>query len=179
VRLRLVGRDAGKGVRSWALDGVRLDGGDLDGLPTTTSSSGPAEPAAHANGTQIIDHVVVATPAMGRTVDRLEAAGLGARRVRDTDTYGAPMRQTFFRLDEVILEVVGPPEADADADGGGARFFGLALTVDDLDGLAARLGPLLGRVKSAVQEGRRIATLRHRDAGLSVAIAFMDGAPAG
>jgi hypothetical protein len=164
-------------VRSWALDGVRLDGDDLDGLPTTTSSSGPAEPATHANGTQIIDHVVVATPAMSRTVDRLEAAGLEARRVRDTDTYGAPMRQTFFRLDEVILEVVGPPETDADA--GRSGFFGLALTVDDLERLVARLGPLLGRVKPAVQEGRRIATLRHRDAGLSVAIAFMDRDPDG
>ena len=35
-------------------------------------------------------------------------------------------------------------------------------------------GEHLGRIKDAVQPGRRIATLRHRDLGLSVAIAFMD-----
>ena len=35
------------------------------------------------------------------------------------------MRQTFFRLDEVILELIGPAEPAGD---GPARFFGLALT---------------------------------------------------
>jgi hypothetical protein len=85
------------------------------------------------------------------------------------------MKQVFFRLGEVILELVGQPEATGDGPPG---FFGLAITVDDLDALAGQLGDRLGTIKDAVQEGRRIATLRHRDIGMSVATAFMSPAPA-
>jgi hypothetical protein len=35
----------------------------------------------------------------------------------------------------------------------------------------------LGHIKDAVQPGRRIATLRHRDVGMSVATAFMTPEP--
>jgi hypothetical protein len=80
------------------------------------------------------------------------------------------MRQVFFRLGEVILELVGQPETAGEGKPG---FFGLAITVDDLNAAAALLGDHLGAVKDAVQEGRRIATLRHRDVGMSVATAFM------
>lgn len=177
VRVRLAGRQEGKHIRSWSLRSVRLspETTDVDGLVTgpAPEGRGPAQPADHDNGAVLIDHIVVATPDMDRTVTALEAAGLAVRRVRDTDaeTYGAPMRQTFFRLGEVILEVIGPAEPSGEVP---AQFFGLALTVDDLDALPERYGPLLGRIKDAVQPGRRIATLRHRDLGLSVAIAFMD-----
>ena len=178
VRVRLAGRDEGKYIRSWTLRGVQLDRefADVDGLSlghSPASATGPAEPARHDNGARLIDHLVVATPDTARTTKAFEAIGLDVRRVRDTDpeTYGMPMRQTFFRLDEVILELIGPAEPAGD---GPARFFGLALTVEDLDALPDRYGEHLGRVKAAVQPGRRIATLRHRDLGLSVAIAFMD-----
>jgi hypothetical protein len=175
VRVRLAGREGGKRVRSWALRGAEVgDASEVDGLVTTAAAGrGPAEPADHPNGALLIDHVVVATPDTARTVAALDAVGLDVRRVRDTEaeTYGAPMRQTFFRLGEVILEVIGPAEPAGD---GPAQFFGLALTVRDLDALYGRYGAHLGRIKTAVQPGRRIATLRHRDLGLSVAIAFMD-----
>jgi len=84
------------------------------------------------------------------------------------------MRQMFFRLGEVILEVIGQQDVAGEGDPG---FFGLALTVDDLDAVAASLGPALGDAKDAVQEGRRIATLRHRDLGMSVAMALMSPEP--
>ena len=178
VRVRLVGRADGKHIRSWALRGVHVEAGtdDVDGLPTataTTGATGPAEPAEHENRARLIDHVVVATPNTVRTTKALEAIGLEVRRVRDTDpeTYGAALRQTFFRLDEVILELIGPIEPTGD---GPSQFFGLALTVEDLDALPGRYGEHLGRIKTAVQPGRRIATLHHRDLDMSVAIAFMD-----
>jgi hypothetical protein len=85
------------------------------------------------------------------------------------------MRQAFIRSGEVILEVVGPVEASDDD--GPAGFFGLAHTVADLDRTSQLLGAALGRVKDAVQPGRRIATLRHRDVGMSVATAFMSAEP--
>jgi hypothetical protein len=50
------------------------------------------------------------------------------------------------------------------------------VTVADLDALAARLGDHLGRIKDAVQPGRRIATLSGA-AGLGEAVAFMSPEP--
>jgi len=173
VRVRLVGREGGKRILGWSLRGAppaRLAAGSLDGLPTTTSDAPPAEPAPHPNGATHIDHVVLLSPDLARTASAVEALGLERRGERDSDTYGAPMRQVFFRLGEVILELVGSPDTAGEGDPG---FFGLAITVADLDATAALLGEHLGRPKDAVQEGRRIATLRHREVGMTVATAFM------
>jgi hypothetical protein len=114
----------------------------------------------------MIDHIVVSTPDWQRTIDALGAVGFELRRER-----AASMRQGFFRAGEVIIEVVGPHEPSADA--GPARFFGLALNVVDLDATKQYYGDRLGSVKDAVQQARQIATLRHRDLGISTAIAFM------
>jgi hypothetical protein len=178
VRVRLVGRDGGKRILGWSLRGAPaapLADGVLDGLPTTESDASPAEPAVHPNGATHIDHVVLLSPDLSRTAAALGRVGIEPRGERQSDTYGAPMKQVFFRLGEVILELVGQPEATGDGPPG---FFGLAITVDDLDALAGQLGDRLGTIKDAVQEGRRIATLRHRDIGMSVATAFMSPAPA-
>jgi hypothetical protein len=183
VRVRLYGPDAGLGVTGWALRGATVANGRIDGLPTTSVPGSVTDPperegerpnragvgvgAAHANGAVLIDHVVVATPDWQRTIDALVATGMALRRERDA---GRGMRQGFFRTGEVIVEVVGPTERAGD---GPAGFFGLAITVADLDATKARLGDALSDPKPAVQPGRRIATLRHRDLGLSTAIAFM------
>jgi hypothetical protein len=171
VRIRLAGRGAGEGVRSWSLRDCTVPGdGTIAGLVTALSSAPPCAPATHANGVTHIDHVVLATPDYARTIAALGAVGFELRRERDSGSSAAPMRQGFFRAGEVIIEVVGSPEHAGD---GPARFFGLALTVDDLDACAVLLGDALGQVKDAVQPGRRIATLRHRDLGISTSIAFM------
>lgn len=83
------------------------------------------------------------------------------------------MRQAFFRLGEIVLEVVGPREPAGE---GAPRFFGLAWTVRDLDETAASLAERLHPPKDAVQPGRRIATL-DKAAGSSVAMAFMSPPP--
>ena len=172
VRVRLVGRDRGKRIIGWSLrgapDGALADG--LDGLPTTASDAPPARPGDHANGALAVDHVVLFSPDLARTTKAIEAIGVPLRGSRDSDTYGAPMRQHFFRLGEVILELIGSPDAAGEGDPG---FFGLAHTVADLDAAAALLGAHLGDAKDAVQPGRRIATLRHKELGLSIAIALM------
>lgn len=168
VRVRLVGRDRGKRIIDWSLRDV--EGGSLDGIPTRSSSKEPCAPATHPNGCLEIDHVVLLTPDTARTTAAIESFGMPARRVRPTDQYGAPFLQTFFRAGSVILELIGPEEPSGD---GKATFFGLAHTVADLDATAALLGAHLGAIKDAVQPGRRIATLHHRDLGMSVATAFM------
>ena len=171
VRVCLRGREDGKGIRSWTLrDLAGVPDGSLDGIPTEVADRGPCRPADHPNGVVAIDHVVLITPDTARTVDALGTVGLEPRRTRHTDTYGAPFLQTFFRAGEVIVELIGPEEPGGD---GPAGFFGLAHTVADLDATAALLGGHLGRAKDAVQPGRRIATLRHRNLGMSVATAFM------
>jgi hypothetical protein len=177
VRVRLMGRDGGKRILGWSLRGApssRLADGRLDGIPTTASEAEPAEPGRHPNGSRHIDHVVLLTPALARTTGALAEIGLTPRGERDSDTYGAPMRQVFFRMGEVILELIGQIDSDGE---GAPGFFGIAVTVDDLDALRTQLGDHLGDAKDAVQEGRRIATLRHKELGMSVATAFMSPEP--
>jgi hypothetical protein len=176
VRVRLVGRDHGKRIVGWSLrgapEGALADG--LDGLPTTASEAPAPEPGAHANGALSIDHVVLISPDLARTTKAIEGIGLPLRNQRDSDTYGAPMRQHFFRLGEVVLELIGSPETAGE---GSPGFFGFAHTVADLDAAGALLGEHLGSVKEAVQPGRRIATLRHKELGMSVATALMSPEP--
>lgn len=172
VRVRLLGPEGGRRILGWSLRGApaaRLADGRLDGVPTTASDAPPAEPAEHPNGARCIDHVVLLSPDLPRTLAALEEIGLTARGERSADAGGAPLRQIFFRLGEVILELVGGPRPGR----GDPGFYGLAVTVDDLDATASRLEPHLGQAKDAVQAGRRIATLRHRDLGMSVATAFL------
>ena len=180
VRLRLAGDGSRKGVLSWSLRGLQGDRVELDGLPTARSQSSPPPPAgSHPNGVLAVDHVVVMTPALDRTVQALQSAGMQLRRIREQPTPAGAPRQAFFRLGEEILEVVQEPQAIVERDGGSdrpARLWGLALTVEDLDRAAEQMSPHLGDARAAVQPGRRIATLR-RSAGLSVPVALMTPAP--
>jgi hypothetical protein len=175
VRLRL--GNPGRGIVGWSLRGAATL--ELDGLPTTASENPP--PAAgpdHPNGVTAIDHVVAFTPDLDRTTEKLRAAGLDLRRVREEPTPGGAPRQAFFRVGDVILEVVQAPEGTRIAadPSGPARLWGISFLIDDLEHTASRLGDLLGEPRDAVQPGRRIATLR-KAAGLGPAIAFMTAGP--
>ena len=182
VRVRLAGGGAGRGILGWSLAGIATT--ELDGLPTTHAElpSPPAAPpvaASHPNAVLAIDHVVAMSPALDRSVNALRAAGLDLRRIREQPTPAGAPRQAFFRLGEVILELVQEP-ADVVAERpegarGPTRFWGLALLSGDLDLTVARLSAHIGEIRPAVQAGRRIATLR-RSAGLSVPVALMSTA---
>ena len=177
VRLRLVGRDGDrKRIQSWSLREVPDGTESIDGLPTQTSDTALPEPVTHKNGVELIDHLVISSPNVDRTISALNAAGVPTLRTRqiDAEQYGFAARQTFFRLGEVILELIGPDEPQGD---GPAAFFGLAYTVTDIDALPGLYGERLGQVKDAVQPGRRITTLRHKEFGMSVATAFMSPEP--
>jgi hypothetical protein len=167
VVLHLTGE--GGGLRGWALTGV-APGRAVDGLPVVDVPEPPAV-ASHPNGVAELDHLVVTSPDRDRTLAALAGVGLEPRRTRDVTLAGTPSQQTFLRMGAPILELVTPVEPSGD---GPAVLWGLAFTVDDLDATAAVLGPALGRVKDAVQPGRRIASLRHREVGVSVPVAFLD-----
>jgi len=174
TRIGLAGGGLGRGITEWSLRGIAASG-DLDGIPTARSERPPPDTApAHPNGVAALDHVVVITPDLERTIAAIEAAGLDLRRIRDEPTPAGAPRQAFFRLGAVILEVVQePPEAIERAGGDHPAFFwGLAFTAPDLDATVASLGDRVGEVRDAIQPGRRIATLR-RSAGLSLPVALM------
>jgi len=164
----------GAGITDWTLAAAEVpDGIDgIDGLPTLVIDDPAPDGAAleHPNAVVSLDHVVVMTPDLERTVGTLGRVGIFERRRRDVGRPGQPpTTQVFFRLGEAILELVGSPVTKAE---GPARFWGLAFTVSDLDRTASALGDRLRDVKEAVQPGRRIASLDHA-AGSAVPIAFM------
>jgi hypothetical protein len=182
VGIRLAGRDTGAapaatsdtgtGIVGWSLGGLPPDRAldDLDGVPTKKSTAITATPITHANGVTAIDHVVLMSPDLSRTVDALAAIGVDPRRERDAELGGQAIRQIFFRLGEVIVEVVGSPGT---ASAGPSTLWGITYVVDDVDATAAFFGDHTTPVKDAVQRGRRITTLHHHTLGMSVRSAMI------
>ncbi|WP_395310082.1 glyoxalase [Mycobacterium sp. AMU20-3851] len=169
VTLRLVGRERGTGIVGWSLSGLPTDH-PIDGIPTTPAQAPVPGPERHANGVTSIDHVVLFSPDLGRTVAALAEVGAHPRRERDGELGGRVIRQIFFRLGEVILEVVGDPDATHD---GPSALWGVTFTVTDIDATAAFFGGRTSPVKDAVQPGRRITTLDNRALGMSVRTAMI------
>ena len=159
VELRLVGKGPRRGIVGWTLG---------EGEPAT--GAGPP----HPNGVVRIDHVVLLSPDLDRTVEELRSQDFDLRRLREGETPGGSTRQAFFRAGEPILEVVQAPAGTSVARNpdGPARLWGISFLVEDMDQTASTLGELLGAPRDAVQPGRTIATLRP-EAGLGPAIAFM------
>ena len=162
----------GAGIVGWSLrglpSGLSLD--DLDGIPTTRSGAVPAAPATHANGVTAIDHVVLLSPDLNRTVESMAVVGAEPRRERGAELGGRPIRQVFFRFGEVIIEAVGSPDTASD---GPATLWGITYVVADIDATATFFGDRTSPVKDAVQPGRRITTLRHHELGMSVRTAMI------
>jgi hypothetical protein len=149
-------------VGAVSIEFVDGDGGIAD---WTLAADAPDLPSTlHPNGVTEIDHVVMLTPSLDRTIAELEEQGIELRRIREGETGMGTYRQAFFRVGRPILEVV---EADDPV-----RLWGITFTTADLDAAAELLGEKLGRVKDAVQPGRRIATVRG-EAGLGFPVALI------
>ena len=189
VRLQLHGSDGPRGVLRWDFLTSETPAsedpapppepaaGDIDGLPTAWVSDPTESPAlTHPNRVGTIDHIVVSSPDVDRTVAALTARGFRERRRRTTGRYGEPMVQVFFWTGDVILELVGPTTVPA-GPLASAAFFGLALTSTDPDLTTAQLGDLLGPAREAVQPGRLISTLRLDRIGGSVPTVVMSPHP--
>jgi hypothetical protein len=174
VQLRFNGPQAGSGILGWSLR--ELTSTKLDGLPTTRSDRPAlAAASAHPNGVLAIDHIVAVSPALDRSVQALQAAGLDLRRVREQPTPAGAPRQAFFSLGDEILELVQEPDDVVERAGGPdrpAHFWGLALRVGELKQTVELLGAHAGPIRPAVQPGRQIATLR-RSAALAIPLALI------
>jgi hypothetical protein len=174
VRLRFQAGASARGIVGWSLRD--LASAELDGLPTTISERSPPPGApTHPNGVVAIDHIVAMSPSLDRSVQALQRAGLDLRRIREQPTPAGAPRQAFFRLGAEILELIQEPDDVAQRRGGNdchARFWGLAVRVENLDRTVELFGGRAGPIRPAVQPGRRIATV-NRSAGLAVPLALM------
>jgi len=172
VELRLLGGEGG--IAGWTLSGALSE--HFDGLPSELALPRAVHDAPpHANGALRLDHIVAVSPDLDRTVRALSDAGLDLRRIREEPTPAGAPRQAFFRLGEVILEVVAEPDEVSAARGRSDRpaiFWGLAVAVADIERPAQHFGEHLGTPRAAVQPGRMIATAR-RSAGLGEPLAFI------
>lgn len=162
---------SGAGFIGWTVDGIIDPIEAMVALdPRVGESIESGEP--HPNGITAIDHVVVNTGDVDRTAAALSGAGLQCRGSRSTTSYGSPMRQQFYWLGDVILELVGPDEGEPTSSEP-AGLFGLALVSDDLEETVAGLGDLADTPRNAVQRGRRIAGIRGGRVGISLPLAVM------
>jgi hypothetical protein len=162
---RIVPSGAGGGIERWTLAGI--DDVALDGLATRVVAQAPLPADVdHPNGAVRIDHVVVRTPSLDRTVAAFDDAGLELRRTRDA---GGGVRQGFLWVGGTILELVEAPDIAAESP---AAFWGLVVVVEDIERAGAVAGDALGEARDAVQPGRRIATVRD-SAGVGLPLALM------
>ncbi len=179
VCLRFLSDDSARGIVGWSLRDLAST--ELDGLPTTISERPPPRAAPiHPNGVVAIDHIVAASPSLDRSVHALQRAGLDLRRIREQPTPAGAPRQAFFRLGAEILELIQEPDdvvLRMGAEDRPARFWGLAVRVENLDHTVEQLGARTGPIRPAIQPGRRIATV-NRSAGLAVPLALMSASEA-
>ena len=178
----LIADDGPRGLSAWSfhrdasIDDSRGDAVrdvSVDGIPTRLAVV--ENGVSRVSGTSTIgrhvvlgvDHVVVMTDDMARTRAAMEEVlGLPLRRERDL---GGGARQCFYKPDNTVIEVVTNPRNPAT----GSSLWGLVLSVDDLDGLCADLGPdAVSTPKAATQPGRFISTVRPA-VGLGVQVALM------
>jgi hypothetical protein len=156
------------GIVGWALSGIDAATTSIAGLTTTVVEQAAPIFATHSLGARSIDHVVVTTGELESTTgDIALATGCELKRIRKV----GKIRQGFHRIGRggLIVEVVQHEDDNRSV----AEFWGIVMTVDDLDAACAQLGPdRVGEPKDAVQPGRRIATIRS-SVGLGTAVALM------
>jgi hypothetical protein len=158
--VRLTFAAGAPGLREVRVDGLRTD--RPDGLALVAGDPLPAPSLAHPNGAVAVDHVVAFTDDLARTAGAVESAGLPLRRIRRPPEVPAPA--AFLPAGTLVVEVVETGFAPS--------WWGMVVAVADLDAAVAQLGDLVGAPRTAVQAGRRIATVR-AEAGLSAALALM------
>jgi hypothetical protein len=171
IRIRCLGD--GGGADRWRLrtdEGAPPPPTDVDGLATSTTHEDPPPPVSHPNRVVAFDHVVLRSPDLDRTTEALGGLGLDLRRTRDLGDGDRAFQQRFFRLGDVILELVGPARPAGD---GPCSIWGYALVSDDIDASAEVLRDRCSPPKDAVQPGRRIATIRTSELGIGPTLALM------
>ncbi|MFZ0678421.1 VOC family protein, partial [Candidatus Binatus sp.] len=122
----------------------------------------------NANTVEYLEHIVVMTPVLSDAITANEAVGVPCKRIREV---GNGARQAFFKLEQTVLEIVGP------ATRGRAGCWGLALMCSDIAeavAMARADGLQATEPKLAIQGGQIARIVEPID---GVAIAFMQPGP--
>jgi len=120
------------------------------------------------NTVDYLEHVVVMTPVLSDAITANEAVGVPCKRIREV---GNGARQAFFKLEQTVLEIVGP------ATRGRPGCWGLALMCSDIAQAVAtsRANGLQATEPKLAIQGGQIARIVDPIDG--VAIAFMQPGP--
>jgi predicted enzyme related to lactoylglutathione lyase len=121
----------------------------------------------NSNSVDYLEHIVVMTPSLDDAIAAHEAVGVPCKRIREV---GNGARQAFFKLEQTVLEVVGPAR-------GKPGCWGLALMCTDIASAVAtaRAGGLQATEPKLAIQGGQIARIVEPLDG--VAIAFMQPGP--
>jgi hypothetical protein len=119
------------------------------------------------NSVEYLEHIVVMTPSLDDAIAANEAIGVSCKRIREV---GNGARQAFFKLEQTVLEVVGPAR-------GKPGCWGIALMCTDIASAVAtaRAGGLQATEPKLAIQGGQIARIVEPLDG--VAIAFMQPGP--
>ena len=120
------------------------------------------------NTVDYLEHIVVMTPVLDDAIAANEAIGVPCKRIREV---GNGARQAFFKLEQTVLEVVGP------ATRGRPGCWGLALMCSNIAEAVATAranGLQATEPKLAIQGGQIARIVEPLD---GVAIAFMQPGP--
>ncbi|HEY6418788.1 MAG TPA: VOC family protein [Candidatus Binataceae bacterium] len=166
VRGPIESPDADAALRATRLTNVLTLTATVDDLPQRYARLA-ALCGANANTVDYLEHIVVMTPVLEDAIAANEALGVPCKRIRDA---GRGMRQAFFKLEQTVIEVVGPAP---DRPG----CWGVAFMCTDIAkavATARSAGLEATEPKAAIQGGRIARIVAPLD---GVAIAFME-APA-
>jgi hypothetical protein len=123
---------------------------------------------SNANTVEYLEHIVVMTPVLEDAIAANEGVGVPCKRIREV---GNGVRQAFFKLEQTVLEVVGP------ATRGRPGCWGLALMCSDIARAVAtaREHDLQATEPKLAIQGGQIARIVEPLDG--VAIAYMQAGP--
>ncbi len=146
----------------------RLEGVWTAAVDVTTSAEERclglrAEFGENPNTVDYLEHIVVMAPVLDDAIAAQESIGVPCRRVREA---GSGMRQAFFKLEQTVIEIVGPA-------GGRPGCWGLAFMCSDVKRAVehARANGLQAtEPRQAVQGGLITRLVESLD---GVAVAFM------
>ncbi len=118
------------------------------------------------NTVDYLEHIVVMTPSLEDAIAAHEKIGLPCKRIREA---GGGVRQAFFKLEQTVLEIVGPGR-------GTPQVWGLAFMCKDIRravDIARANGLEATEPKTAIQGGKIARIVSPLD---GVAIAYMEPA---
>jgi hypothetical protein len=119
---------------------------------------------SNENTVDCLEHIVVMTPSLEDAIAAHEKIGLLCKRIREA---GGGMRQAFFKLEQTVLEIVGPGR-------GTPHVWGLAFMCKDIRravDIARANGMEATEPKTAIQGGKIARIVNPLD---GVAVAYME-----